>query len=64
MMPKLVELARASIAESAVWRDCAGCGALAAMAPEANRCDRCQSPPPVAAGGSGSRPAPGAGGAA
>lgn len=43
-MPQLGELARVTTPETAVWRDCTGCGALAAMAPEADRCDRCQPP--------------------
>ena len=41
-MPKLSDAARVSAPDGAVWRQCTGCGALAALAPDVERCPRCR----------------------
>ena len=41
-MPKVAELARVTSRDGAVWRTCAGCGWLVAIAPELDRCDICR----------------------
>jgi hypothetical protein len=40
-MPKVVDAARVSVSNHAVWRSCAGCGALAALPPDVTRCAVC-----------------------
>ena len=40
-MPKVSDAARVSTRQGAVWRVCPGCARLAAMAPEADRCETC-----------------------
>jgi hypothetical protein len=40
-MPTVSEVARVTTRDGAIWRTCAGCGALAAMAAEVDRCDPC-----------------------
>src|SRR5688500_7127654 len=37
-MPKLSDAARASTPAEAIWRACAGCGGLAALPPEVDKC--------------------------
>ena len=49
-MPKVSEVARVTTRDGSVWRPCVGCGVLAAMAPEANRCDTCTTTPAASAG--------------
>lgn len=41
-MPKLSDAARVSAPDGAVWRPCTGCGALAALTPDTERCPRCR----------------------
>lgn len=41
-MPRLRDTVRVTSPESAVWRVCAGCGLLAPLPPELDRCDDCQ----------------------
>jgi hypothetical protein len=40
-MPKVVDAARVSVSNDAVWRSCAGCGALVALPPDVTRCPTC-----------------------
>jgi hypothetical protein len=44
-MPKVIDAARVSVKHDAVWRVCAGCGALAALAPEVTHCPACAPDP-------------------
>jgi len=46
-MPKLVDAASVTTRDGAVWRTCASCGALAAMAPEVKVCGSCGTDAPV-----------------
>ncbi len=41
-MPKLVDAARVTTRDGAVWRTCGSCGVLAAMPPEITICDLCR----------------------
>ncbi len=41
-MTSLAELVRLTAPDSAVWRECAACGALAAYAPDETRCGECR----------------------
>jgi hypothetical protein len=41
-MPKVVDAARVTAAQSAVWRTCAGCGQLVALPPEIDHCSGCE----------------------
>ena len=38
---RFAEATRVSTRHDAVWRDCTGCGALAPLAPDTDRCDEC-----------------------
>jgi hypothetical protein len=49
-VPTVSEVARVTTRDGAIWRTCAGCGALAAMAAEVDRCDACLTGAPVVAG--------------
>ncbi len=44
-MPTVVNAARVTTKDGAVWRECAGCGALAPLAPGVNHCPACQAEP-------------------
>jgi hypothetical protein len=44
-MPKVVDAARVTSTDGAVWRECCGCGALAPLAPDVNHCKACQAEP-------------------
>jgi hypothetical protein len=44
-MPTVVDAARVTTSPSAVWRICTGCGWLAPLPPEVDRCERCTSGP-------------------
>src|SRR6266540_4160845 len=44
-MPTVVNAARITTKDGAVWRECAGCGALAPLAPGVNHCPACQAEP-------------------
>ncbi len=44
-MPTVVNAARITTKDGAVWRECAGCGALAPLAPNVNHCPACQAEP-------------------
>ncbi len=46
-MPKVIDAARVTTRDNAVWRTCSGCGQLAALAPDADRCPAC-TPTPTA----------------
>ena len=43
-MTSFADTAHATSSDDNVWRECAGCGTVAAMPPQANRCDRCLAP--------------------
>jgi hypothetical protein len=43
-MPKVVDTARVTTRESAVWRTCSGCGLLAPLPPGIDRCPVCDRP--------------------
>jgi hypothetical protein len=40
-MPTVVNAARVTTKDDAVWRTCAGCGLLVALPPEIWRCQAC-----------------------
>jgi hypothetical protein len=40
-VPTVTNVARATTKDGAVWRTCVGCGVLAALAPEIDRCNDC-----------------------
>jgi hypothetical protein len=40
-MPKLSDAARTPVSDGVVWRHCVTCGELAALAPDTERCERC-----------------------
>jgi hypothetical protein len=42
-MPKVVDAARVTTRDNAVWRTCAGCSQLAALPPELTTCPACTS---------------------
>ena len=44
-MPKVVDAARATIRDNAVWRTCPTCDQLAPMPPDALFCDTCTNRP-------------------
>jgi hypothetical protein len=44
-MPKVVDAARVTSKDGAVWRECAGCGQLAALAPDVHHCEACNTEP-------------------
>ncbi|GAB1688364.1 hypothetical protein [Krasilnikovia sp. M28-CT-15] len=41
-MPKVVDAARVTTSPSAVWRTCTTCDQLVPLAPDTDRCPRCQ----------------------
>ena len=43
-MTSLADIAYVTSQEANVWRECGGCGVVAAMPPEVDRCDRCSTP--------------------
>jgi hypothetical protein len=40
-MPKVIDAARVTTADTTVWRECPCCGHLAPLAPDALFCDAC-----------------------
>jgi len=44
MVTDVAALAHITTRHSAIWRECAGCGVLAALPPDIDRCDGCQQP--------------------
>lgn len=50
-MPTVSEVARVTTRDGAVWRACTGCGVLAPLAPEMNRCEQCTNPTPDVSAG-------------
>src|SRR5690242_16964071 len=44
-MPKVVDAARVTTRDGAVWRECAGCGLLAPLAPDVQHCKDCTAAP-------------------
>ncbi len=44
-MPKVIDAARVTTPDTAVWRECPCCGQLAALAPDALFCDACAARP-------------------
>jgi hypothetical protein len=44
-MPTVVNAARVTTKDGAVWRECAGCGVLAPLAPDVNHCTACHAEP-------------------
>jgi hypothetical protein len=45
VMPKVSDTPCATAPDDVEWRECAGCGRLAALAPEVFHCDACQAQP-------------------
>lgn len=52
-MPTVNDAARITTRDGAVWRTCGGCGLLAALVPNADKCPSCGRPATT-----GARPAP------
>jgi hypothetical protein len=46
MVANLGVLVRVTTRQSAVWRECAGCAALAPLAADETHCPACQTSPP------------------
>jgi uncharacterized paraquat-inducible protein A len=46
-MASLVACVRIATKQSAVWRECAGCTALAPLAPDETHCPNCRPPAAV-----------------
>ncbi len=44
-MPTVSEAARVTTRDGTVWRTCQGCGVLAPLPPEVERCSGCESIP-------------------
>lgn len=44
-MPKVVDAARVTTKDDAVWRECVGCGRLAPLAPDVHHCEDCNAAP-------------------
>ena len=46
-MPTVMDAARITIRDNAVWRTCTGCTLLAPLTPDVDRCADCTNPAPV-----------------